>query len=419
VVGLDDPNTLTLAPAGTPLYRATYNNFAPRLGLAYQMSDKQGREMILRGGFGIFYDLGNGLLANSAVSFPYLRRSILSNISYPVDSSFARTSSIQLDPAVGRIQAADPHLQLPLTMQWNITFEQSLGSTRSLTVSYVGAVGRRLLRLEKLVNPNPSFGEVFITTNRAASSYNALELQFQRRLSSSLQSHFAYTWSHSIDNASIDSFVNPSPAFLDSNLDRGSSDFDQRHSFSGAINYSIPNAPLGEFGNHLLHHWSLDAIVTARSGAPVEVFFQRDLGFGPFSFRPDLIAGVPLYLNGPEFPGGRALNRAAFSIPQASRQGTLGRNTLRGFALSQFDLALRRSLALNESVSLQLRLDAFNVFNRPNFADPVGDLSSSLFGTSPSMFGRSLANNVGSVGLSPIYQVGGPRAIQLSLKCQF
>src|SRR5207253_7119134 len=99
-------------------------------------------------------------------------------------------------------------LRLPLTMQWNVTFEQSLGSKRSFSASYVGAVGRRLLRLELENNPNPDFGQVFVTTNGASSSYHALQLQFQRRLSRSLQSHIAYTWSHSIDNASNDSFAN-------------------------------------------------------------------------------------------------------------------------------------------------------------------------------------------------------------------
>ncbi len=419
VLGLEDPKSLTLAPAGTSFYQATYNNFAPRFGMAYQLSDRQGWERVLRGGFGIYYDLGTGSLANAAVSFPYLRRKVLSHISYPLDPSFVGLSLPRQDTAVGRIQASDPLLRLPFTMQWNVTFDQSLGAKRSLSASYIGAIGRRLLRAEMLVNPNPSFGEVFITTNRATSSYNALELQFQRRLSRGLQSHLAYTWSHSIDNESNDSIANPSSAVFDSRLDRASSDFDLRHSFAGAITYSIPTAPFGAVGKQLLRDWSLDAIITAHSAAPVDVFFLRDLGFGPFNFRPDVIPGVPLYVMASSLPGGRALNRAAFNIPQAARQGTLGRNTLRGFPLKQFDLALHRSLALREKMSLQFRMDVFNLFNRPNFGDPVGDLGSSLFGKSTAMFGRSLGSNVGSVGLNQNYQVGGPRTIQMSLKCQF
>jgi hypothetical protein len=419
VQGLDDPRTLTLASAGTPFYRATYNNFAPRVGVAYQLSEHQGRESVLRGGFGIFYDLGSGSLANAAVSFPYLRRSVLSNVSYPLDQSSIEPPALSLAPPASRIQASDPRLTLPLTMQWNLAFEQSLGSKRSLSVSYVGAVGRRLLRQELLLNPNPDFGQVFVTTNTAASSYHALQLQFQRRLSRSLQSHLAYTWSHSIDNTSNDSFPNPPATNIDPRFDRASSDFDVRHSFAGAITYNIPSPPLGALGKRLLNNWSVDGILEARTAAPVDVFFTRDIGFGPFNFRPDLVSGVPLYLKDSSVPGGRAINREAFTIPQTARQGTLGRNAVRGFPLRQMDLALRRRFAVTERMNVQFRMDVFNVFNRPNFGDPVNDLNSGLFGRSTAMFGRSLGNNVGSVGLSSAYQFGGPRSIQISLKLQF
>ncbi len=359
VQGLDDPRTLTLASAGTPFYRATYNNFAPRIGAAYQLSERRGRESVLRGGFGIFYDMGTGSLANAAVSFPYLRTRVLSNVSYPLDPSLTEPPAPSFATPVSRIQASDPHLRLPLTMQWNVSFEQSLGSNRSLSASYVGAVGRRLLRQELLVNPNSDFAQVFVTTNKAASSYHALQLQFQRRLSRDLQSHLAYTWSHSIDNASNDSFANSPSTIIDPRFDRASSDFDLRHSFAGAITYNIPSPPFGAFGSRLLRGWSVDGILTARTAAPVDVFFMRDIGFGPFNFRPDLVPGVPLYLKDSSFPGGQGINREAFIIPQAARQGTLGRNALRGFPLRQLDLALRRRFGLTERLNLQFRMDVF------------------------------------------------------------
>ena len=419
VQGLDNPQTLSLAPAGTPYYSTTYKNFAPRVGAAFQLSDRQGWERILRGGFGLFYDLGTGSLANASVSFPYLRRRVLSNVAYPLNPISAEPVALSLNPPVGRIRASDPTLQLPLTMQWNLTLEQSLGAKRSFSASYVGAVGRRLLRLELLNNPNVDFAQVFVTTNGANSSYHALQLQFERRLSRSLQSHVAYTWSHSIDNASNDSFANPSSAFIPSRLDRAASDFDVRHSFAGAITYTIPAPPFGVIGKRLLGNWSVDGIITARSAAPVDVFFRRDLGFGPFNFRPDIVPGIPLYLIDGSLPGGQAINRAAFVIPQMPRQGTLSRNALRGFPIAQTDLALRRRFAVTERINLQFGADILNLFNRPNFADQVGDLGSSLFGVSTAMFGRSLGSNVGSVGLNSLYQTGGPRSIQMSLKLQF
>ena len=317
---------------------------------------------------------------------------------------------------VRRVQTKGLTIYSSLRYRWK---QISLGSKRSLSASYVGAAGRRLLRLEMLVNPNPAFGQVFITTNKATSSYHALQLQFQRRLSRSLQSHLAYTWSHSIHNASNDSVPNVASAVFDPRLDRASSDFDVRHSFAGAITYNIPTPPVGAFTKRLLRDWSVDGIVTARTAAPVDIFFRRDLGFGPFYFRPDLVPGAPPYLTDPSLPGGRAINRAAFVVTQTSLQGNFGRNVLRGFPLRQMDLALRRHFAFNERVNLQFRMDIFNVFNRPNFADPVGDLNSGLFGISTAMFGRRLGSNVGSVGLNSIYQVGGPRTMQMSLKLQF
>ena len=89
------------------------------------------------------------------------------------------------------------------------------------------------------------------------------------------------------------------------------------------------------------------------------------------------------------------------------------------FPLRQLDLALRRRFALTERMNLQFATDIFNLFNHPNFGDPVGDLGSGLFGRSTAMLGSSLGSNVGSVGLNSAYQTGGPRSIQMSLKLQF
>ena len=206
---------------------------------------------------------------------------------------------------------------------------------------------------------------------------------------------------------------------IDSRVDRASSDFDVRHSFTGAVTYDIPAPPFGTFGKRLLRNWSVDGILAARSAAPVDVFFRRDLGFGAFNFRPDLIVGVPLYLKGSSFPGGKIINSQAFTIPQTARQGSLGRNALRGFPVTQLDLALHRRFALTERINLQLGAEIFNLFNHPNFGDPVGDLGSGLFGRSTTMFGRSLGSTVGSVGLNSFYQTGGPRAVEASVRMTF
>jgi hypothetical protein len=128
---------------------------------------------------------------------------------------------------------------------------------------------------------------------------------------------------------------------------------------------------------------------------------------------------VPLYINDSSSPGGKLLNKAAFLVPIDLRQGTLERNALRGFGVSQLDFALRREFHITEAVRLQLRAEAFNIFNRPTFADPISSLTSGLFGRSTQMLGQSLGTGGITGGLNPLYQIGGPRSLQFALKLQF
>jgi hypothetical protein len=132
---------------------------------------------------------------------------------------------------------------------------------------------------------------------------------------------------------------------------------------------------------------------------------------------PDYVPGAPVYVSDPAAAGGRRVNRAAF-LPQSTGRG-LGRNSLRGFGFAQLDLGLRRRFQLSERLRLQLRAEVFNALNRANFGNPVGDLRSSLFGQSVQTLAGSLGAGGVNGGLSPAYQVGGPRTAQLSLKIQF
>ena len=117
--------------------------------------------------------------------------------------------------------------------------------------------------------------------------------------------------------------------------------------------------------------------------------------------------------------GGRRLNRAAFQAAPAGQQGNLKRNSVRGFGAWQVDLALRREFKTPQSTRLQLRAELFNIFNHPLFADPVVNLSSGLFGQSTQMLGRSLGTGGQVGGLNPMYQIGGPRSVQLALRLLF
>lgn len=424
LTGLDNPATIALAAPGTPLYKTTYNNFAPRVGLAYQLSQTSGRETMLRGGFGIFYDLGTGPVASAfSTGFPYFRQKpTIRNVPYPLSTADATPLPPFSNPPAGNLGNAfgvlDPDFKLPYTYQWNVSVEQSLGAAQTITASYVAAVGRRLLRQEFITSPNATFAQIRLSRNSATSDYHALQLQFQRRLTRGLQILSSYTWSHSLDNVSLDSSGEAPGFVLDARNERGPSDFDVRHALSGAVTYEIPARSQNKYLSAVIRNFSLDGTFTARSATPVNVITGTNIVGGSNVSRPDLNTTVPLYLDDPLVPRSRRINRAAFTAP-VGRQGTLGRNALRGFPLWQIDLALRRQFNLTERVNLQLRAEVFNLFNHPNFGDPVNALNSAQFGVANSMLGRSLGSGGSSGGFNPLYQIGGPRSVQLAMKLAF
>ena len=418
VTGLDNPPTLALAPRGTPLWKTTYDDFAPRLGVAYQLSQSRGRETVLRGGFGIFYDLGTGNSGNAINNFARTRKN-LADVPFPLTPDQAAPPTFSLKPPFTLLFVADPDLELPRTYQWNVAFERALGVRQTFSASYVAALGRRLLRQEFLANANPSFGGLRVTRNAATSDYHALQLQFIRRLSHGLQALGSYTWSHSLDISSSDSGLTLPVTRTDPRIDRGSSDFDVRHSFSAALTYDLPNITGNNLVRAVLGDWSADAIFRARTATPVSpVFFNRLFVVAQVR-RPDLVPGVPLYIDDPTVAGGRRINRSAFVAPPPNQQGALGRNSLRGFPVSQLDFSLRRRFHLTERLNLQFRADLFNLFNHPNFGDPDNLLESPTFGESVQMLGQSLGSGGIEGGFSPLYQIGGPRSIQIALKLQF
>jgi hypothetical protein len=423
VVGLNDPASMTLAPRGTSLYQATYGNVAPRVGLAYQLGGRPNWGTILRAGFGVFYDLGSGSLGGVSSYFPYFSEKVISPAPFPLSPQDSAPPPFSVSPPVSDILVADPHLKLPRTYQWNVALEQSLGSSQSLSLTYIGAIGRDLLRVTNLLNPNPDFQFVNVTDNTATSDYHALQLKFQRRLSRGLQALASYTYSRSIDISSTDAFANylSTPSSIASpNVDRGDSDFDIWHSFTAGVTYDLPFPGLHKAVHALLGGWSLDAFVLARSAPPDNlmgaIFFAAGTALYP---RPNVNPGVPLELYGTQYPGGRIFNSAAFSEPPEGQQGNFGRNVLRGFGASQADLGLERQFHITEQVGIRFRAEFFNIFNHPNFGSPDNDLTSPLFGHSTQTLGSSLGSGGPSGGFNPLYQIGGPRSIQLALKLQF
>ncbi len=414
VTNLDDPANLQLTPAR--LWAARFDSFAPRVGFAWQLLGKSGWDATLRGGVGRFYDLGFGTAAANAASFPHYRqRSLfaLEGVAWPLTATPAAPPAFTLEPPYGSFDVFDPRLAAPRTTQWQLAWQQTLAGSHTLSLAYTGAAGRQLLRREAWHNFNPRFGApLYVTRNTAESDYHALQAQWQRRLARGWQGLAAYTWSHALDFASNDSAAFTPAARLAPRTDRGASDFDIRHAWTGALTYEPTR------------HWSFGLISRAHTARPLDVTYARDIGFGFYSLRPDLTPGLPLWVRDADAPGGKrlaALNAigSPFTRPPDNRQGTLPRNAVRGFPFWQIDLALRREFTLAERRALQLRAEVYNALNHPNFADPRGALNDPLFGVSGALLNRGLGTAGVNGGLNPLYQVGGSRSIQLAIKLTF
>jgi hypothetical protein len=184
--------------------------------------------------------------------------------------------------------------------------------------------------------------------------------------------------------------------------------------------YALPAAGKARALSLLTGNWFATAMVVARSGFPfnAQVFGTSPNPTGHVISRPDRAPGLPSWVSDPTVPGGQKLNIAAFPIPSTIRQGTEGRNDIPGFGLTQVDTSLGRDFVLTERFKLQFRADAFNLFNHPNFANPFAFVEfGPSFLVSPSMLNSSLSNAAG--GLNPLFQQGGPRSLQLSLKFLF
>jgi hypothetical protein len=144
--------------------------------------------------------------------------------------------------------------------------------------------------------------------------------------------------------------------------------------------------------NKILGHWSLDGLLFIRSAPPVDIVgAQISAGVAVFMPRPDIRQGLPLVLNGSQYPGGKAFNPAAFVPAPSGQQGDLGRNVLRGFGAWPADLRLQRQLRVTKEIALRFRAEFFNIFNHPNFGSPNNVPNSPLFGQSTQTLANSLA----------------------------
>jgi outer membrane receptor protein involved in Fe transport len=408
-----DVSKATLAPTGTPFYRTFYRAFAPRAGVSYQLNQASGRETVLRGGFGVYYDLGSN---DAASGYPLYGSKITPNVPWPLSAENAARppSAVPTSlPTTSQVYTNAENLKLPYALHWNVAVEQSLGTQQTLSVSYVASASRRLLTSQYLnyavngVRPNPNFSTIVYTYNGPTSDYNSMQVQYKARLKRGMQALVNYTWAHAIDDVSVD--------LTTSVLTRGNADFDVRHNLSSAVTYDLPTPNGPTVLKQLLGHWSVDGIVHAQSGLPLNVTTgsYRVIDTLYLYVRPNYVSGQPLYVDDPKVAGGRRFNTAAFTTPTTG-QGNFGRNVMRGLQIWQADFGLGRSFSFTERWKLRFKGELFNIFNHPNFG-AYGTTS-----TVPSTFGvptQTMSSSMG--GLNSLYQMGGPRSVQLSLKLSF
>jgi hypothetical protein len=394
-----DPSPLAPAPSGTgieiPIWRTRYTGFAPRLGAAYRLTE-DGRT-VLRAGAGRYFDADFGAAVDGINGAPYNSWQFNSGATAPSTTTTAFTLVAN---------GFAPDLRVPSTWEWNITLERALTRNDVLSIAWVGAAANDLLRSE-VGQGSGAVMEVVDATNHGWSRFEALQTQYRRHLSRRVQAQVSYSWAHSIDNSSSDGAVYWAPSAALASSDEGSSDFDVRHSLAAAFSVDLPRG------------WALDGLFRARTGFPITVLDNETalgLSFADI-FRPNLVAGEPVWIADAQAPGGRRLNPVAFAAIDG--QGSLGRNAITGFGMAQIDLAVRRIFRIAEKCSVELRAEAFNALNQPAFGDPVRFLVDPLFGLSPSMQNLMLGSGTPSSGLTPAFQTGGPRSLQLLLRLHF
>jgi len=395
--GLDflEPQTGTIMGEVRPLWLKPYGHLAPRLGLAYSLGN--GGRTVIRAGAGLYFDSSLSIATDEINGGPL-----------SLEFRSARNGLFSTVLNYGFM----PDLHLPEVGQWNASIERSLGARDSVSVGYTGSAGWRLIRREiGGLGTTPTSWEA-LTTNHGRSHYHALVAQYRRRVTQGLGALVSYSWSHALDNASSDSFLfwaGPGSGLAG---DRGSSDFDLRHSLSASLDYALPGVAKG---------WSLAGTWRARSGFPLTVLDSEQYAGIAFvnAFRPNLAPGVPVWIADPSAPGGQILNPAAFAATKPGQQGNLGRNAIAGFGMWQVDLSLHREFRLADRRALELRFEAFNALNHANFADPVRYLNSPYFGQSTSMLNLMLGTGSPGSGLSPLLQNGGPRSAEAVVRLRF
>jgi outer membrane receptor protein involved in Fe transport len=425
--------------------------------------------------FNSFYDPGvaySGIGANP-ISLAGLAGGALNpNPAFPVFGTAA--------PMVDRF-GVDQHLRTPYMENYNLNVQQQIGRKSTVQISYVGSQGHKLLRFRDLNQPTLAMiqaydyhdngcctpgvftgGGIYYNYEEASgnSIYNSLQTSWRIDNWHGLTSTFNYTWSHSIDDSSDGEDYVPNAAQPDNSqaankFNRGNSNFDVRNRIAWNFIYEIPNSADSRF-KLLRNGWGLNGIVTVQSGQPFHLNynFEDDYnGTGEFFARPDVVGPIVYHEGDPNnylqltsfavpctFDGlGTSAKNCALINPTTGATcaaigpdcinsmhfGSLGRNSLRGPHFRQFDFSIFKKTQLAEHLNMELRFEAYNLFNHPNFANPylpnfIADAAQNSINSNGTSAGALRLVATGDVGIGyPFLGSGGPRSLQLAAKFTF
>ncbi len=425
-----DLDTLSYTAPGEKLYNMDTNNWGPRIGFAFDVFGDQ--KTVLRGGYGIFYnrDLPASFGSPAANSFPPISTDIITALFFC--GVTAEQWGYPVDPAAfvcaqKNAYVIEKDLKTAEVQQWSLNVQRDLGFG-TLTVGYVGNHATHLLT-DGVVTPrninrksivdgttrpiSQEWGDIYVVGGYPSSSYNAMQINFRRNFANNLRFNANYTWGHAIDNAIgfFKDYQDPD----NMNADRASSDSDVRHNFSFDAGYDLNLSERTGGPKWIADGWSFNTITQIRSGLPVNVTATGGT-FGGFAVRPNVVEGVDPYCSNYSVPDCQ-FNPAAFEAPPLGEYGNAGRNILRGPNFAQVDASFLKNTRFGENMSLQLRMDIFNIFNFANYADPSGGLSCSGSVGQCGLFGKSLST-VGNQ-LGGLLGYGGPRQVQLSARFNF
>ncbi len=406
---LPDPNNAYNSQyvdfTGNSRLRANQTLPGPRLGLAYRLNERT----VLRGSYGIFYDLMAGVnqqAQNGNANWPVTGGGQLNfnatTVQTTADAVFGGAGfPAPATPATINGPLYSPNFKSPYSQQWNVEVQRELPKNVTLSAAYVGSHTVRTAvsgDYNTALNPGPGpvapralfpYAPVTVYDRSVGQSkYDALQVKGERRFQNGLSFLLAYTWSKAIDTGSSGSFeesVSIQNAY-NPNASRSVSSFDIPQQLSLVAIYALPfghgKSMLNEgIASRVFGNWQLNGILQSRSGeafTPVTNLDIANVGALDASSRdrPNLV-GDP-HLANPT--ASEWFNKNAFVAPPQYTFGTAGRNILRTQSLNELDLSLFREDKLTERIKTQFRAEFFNILNHPTFDIPQTTTTSPVFG---------------------------------------